>query len=101
MNITGKELNIIVEATDGSQEKYTIEKLFEGWDNDDDAVKLKKKLKGYSIKVSDDGTHPDHDGQMYDNFITFFSPLKKKTKIKNRHCLMTGFNFSDRETFKI
>lgn len=99
MKTTGRELNLITEAMDGTQDKYTIEDLFAGWDDDDEITEIKKRLTDWSVQASDDGSTVDHDFQMYDNFITFFSPNNIKTKIVNRHCLATGFNFNETEIF--
>ena len=84
MEITKDELYLIAEAVDGTDDKYTIDELFnDEWDDSEDAVELRTKLNGWSVKASFKGD---------DTFITFISSSNKKTKIE------IGF---DDETYKL
>jgi hypothetical protein len=74
MEITKDELYLISEAVDGTDDKYTIDELFnDEWDDSEDAVELRTKLNGWSVKASFKGD---------DTFITFISSSNKKTKIE-------------------
>lgn len=74
MEITKDELYLMAEAVDMTDDKYTIDELFnDEWDDSEDAVKLRTKLNGWSVKASFKGD---------DTFITFISSLNKKTKVE-------------------
>lgn len=110
MKITKDELNSIIEFIDGSRDAFyggkktlkqiakeyadgdgtTVEELY---GDDAEVQHLLERFGDWKVWTSDDGSCPDHDGQMYDNWLHLQSPGGKENQIYDRHCLMNGFHF--------